>query len=195
VLEILDGSGIPAPRLVDYSEVEKESGREIWLVMTQLPGRSLRDELLYADPPRRWELLRDTGQLLKRLHTTEVPDILKRERPWIDGKLAQAAKNLAWCDGTAALLADLHRRRPAAVPEVFIHGDFAPDNVLVDAATGMSLIDWSDGGPGDPRHDIALVLRADRQFSAAEATAFFDGYSLFVDRTTCGWFEELDEFF
>jgi hypothetical protein len=51
------------------------------------------------------------------------------------------------------------------------------------------------GGRRHPRHDIALVLRGDRRFSAAEATAFFDGYSLFVDRTTCGWFQELDEFF
>jgi len=195
VLQALEGCGVPAPRLVDYADVENANGREMWLVMTQLPGRSLRDELVHAVPSRRLELLRETGQLLNRLHTTELPRQLRRDGPWIDGKLAQARENLAWCDGTAPLLADLHRRRPAPVREVFIHGDFAPDNVLIDGAAGMSLIDWSDGGPGDPRHDVALALRAHRKFSATEVAAFFEGYGISVDDTTRSWFEQLDEFF
>ena len=49
----------------------------------------------------------------------------------IDHSLAQARENLSWCDGTADLLADLHRRRPAPVPEVLVHGDLSAYNILL----------------------------------------------------------------
>src|ERR1051326_6370131 len=49
-LRALEHSDLPAPRLVDYADVETVSGRERWLVMKRLPGRSLRGELLEGSP-------------------------------------------------------------------------------------------------------------------------------------------------
>ena len=112
--------------------------------------------------------------------------------------LAEAEQNLAWCDGTVELLADLRHRRPEAVPDVLIHGDLALDNVLVAGEDTMSLIDWSGGAQGDPRYDLALALDMARTSSWVESdvAAFFGGgRRITPDGATRRWFEDLYEFF
>jgi hypothetical protein len=79
--------------------------------MSRLDGRSLWSEILQANQKQRADLLRRLGNLLKRLHATPVPPLLAAESPWVDRTLVKASENLAWCDGTAEFLADLHRRR------------------------------------------------------------------------------------
>lgn len=199
VLHALADSALPMPRLVDYTEVDQDEGRrEAWLVMSRLEGHPLWNEMLQADSRRRAQLLRRVGQLLKQVHTTPVPDSLRSEASWIDRMLAAAEQNLVWCDGTAALLADLRQRRPQPVAEVLIHGDLALDNVLVGADDTMSLIDWSGGGQGDRRCDLALALQTEPEIELGEAelAAFFEGYGdVPVERATRRWFEDLYEFF
>lgn len=198
VLRGLADSGLPIPRLLDYVQVDSGSGHEAWLVMTRLQGSPLWSEILLANSQRRADLLRRVGQLLNQLHATPAPRALTADSPWIDRKLAQARENLSWCDGTAERLSDLHRRRPAAVPEVLVHGDLALDNILIDADGAMSLIDWSDGDQGDPRYDVALALGTEPEveLGTIELAAFFEGYGrVSIDRATRSWFEELYEFF
>lgn len=186
-LRALEGSGLPIPHVVAYEQP--------WLIMTRLDGRSLWTEMLEGN---RADLLGRLGQLLRRLHSTPVPQALKSEESWLDRQLVKAQENLSWCDGTRELLADLHRRRPPAVAEVLIHGDLALDNVLVAPDGEMSLIDWSNGDCGDPRHDVSLAVQTEPEMTLSdrEVTAFFAGYGTPpLDRATRKWFEDLYEFF
>jgi Ser/Thr protein kinase RdoA (MazF antagonist) len=142
--------------------------------------------------------LRNLGKLLRRLHSTPVPVGLLQRVDWLSRRLTQAHENLHWCDGTAELLAVLEQSRPTTVPERLIHGDPSLDNVLVDDSGAMSLIDWSDGGPGNYRSDIARALRTEPEtvLTADELDAFYAGYGeppLAMD--TRRWFEQLYEFF
>ena len=197
VLRALADSPLSVPRLLDYAEVDGAA----WLVMSRLGGRQLWPEMLTATAQRRAELLRLVGALLRQVHGTPVPASLRSESSWMDRMLAQAERNLGWCDGTPQLLSDLHRRRPAPVPECFIHGDLALDNVLIADGPGedaLSLVDWAGGGPGDPRCDIAFALQTEPEFilSESEVTAFYEGYGRPpVDRDARRWFEDLWEFF
>jgi aminoglycoside phosphotransferase (APT) family kinase protein len=198
VLRALADSRLPIPRVLDYAEVDYQGGREAWLVMTRLEGHSLWTEMLGANSQRRSDLLGRLGELLKQVHATPVPGALAAAVPWLDRQLAQARENLTWCDGTAALLADLHRRRPEPVPEVLIHGDLSLDNALVTADGAMSLIDWSGGDRGDPRCDVALALQTEPEFVLGdmELAAFFEGYgTASIDRAIRKWFVDLYEFF
>jgi hypothetical protein len=123
--------------------------------------------MLGATAERRAALLHRVGALLKQVHSTPVPPTMRSTSPWIDRMLVQAQQNLPWCDGNATLLEDLHRRRPAPVPEVLIRGDLALDNVLVAAGDVMSLI-----------------------------AAFYDGYGgMPIDSAAQQWFTDLNEFF
>ena len=197
VLKALADLDLPVPRVLDFAEIEKDGERQVWLIMSKLPGRSLLASL-EATPHNRAELLARLGQLAKRLHGTPVPSALAAESPWIDRMLVQAEHNLPWCDGSPSLLGDLHQRRPSAVPEVLIHGDLALDNVLVGEDGALSLIDWSGGGQGDPRWDIALALdtQPDVTLRPDDIAAFENAYGQTLpDAAIQRWFLNLYEFF
>jgi len=198
VLKALAGTELPIPSLLAYADTEAKGVLVVWLVMTRLAGEPLFDAVLRASERRRITLLRRLGELLRRLHSMPVPAALRDPRDWTSRQLVQARANLDWCDGTAAGLAELERSRPVAVPEALIHGDLALDNVLVDADGRLYLIDWAGGGPGDPRHDIALALQTkpETDLTPRELDAFHAGYaSAPVPETTRDWFVRLYDYF
>jgi len=142
--------------------------------------------------------LHSLGRLLWRLHSTPVPEALKNPATWISRRLQEAEENLPWCDGTSELLDNLKLAQPFPIPEVLIHGDTALDNVLIDAAGRLSLIDWATADSGDYRCDIALALQSEPEttFTEEELHAFYAGYEgARVDRLTRKWFEDLWDFF
>jgi aminoglycoside phosphotransferase (APT) family kinase protein len=198
VLEALAGSGLPIPVCLAYAETGAADARVGWLAMSYLPGRPLLGALVDASAPERVALLRRLGALFGKLHSTPVPRALWEVEDWVSRQLAQARLNLPWCDGTAAGLKDLERTRPAPVPERLIHGDMALDNVLVDARGALSLVDWAGGGPGDPRHDVALALQTkpEVELSIDVLDAFFSSYGRpSVDEATRAWFVGLYDYF
>jgi aminoglycoside phosphotransferase (APT) family kinase protein len=194
VLEALRDTGLPAPKVLGFVD----RGTEVWLALAKLPGISLGDALREADATGRAHLLQGLGGLLRRIHATPVPSSLRDPVPWIDRMLAQAERNLGWCDGTRALLDQLHARRPTWRPETLIHGDLGLDNVLVDEGRVATIVDWPMGGSGDPRFDIAIAIEHDDDLPLddAQLAAFWAGYGEApLDSTTRGWFERLWDFF
>lgn len=83
------------------------------------------------------------------------------------------------------------------IPRPF-HGDFTMDNVLIENNKVSGLIDWANGGYGDPRYDLALAMRAkDELFvSPRDNRAFVAGYgSDCLSLTDYRYFNALYEFF
>ena len=198
VLSALRGAGLPIPDVLGYVEIDAHSARDAWLVMSALAGRSAWNIFLRASSQTRLAILRSVGQQLRRLHATPIPAALKERSNWIERKLTEARTNLAWCDGTQELLTVLVRTQPPQVPEVLIHGDLTLENVLIDEAGQVSLIDWSNAGAGDFRSDVSLALQTEPETSLApeEVQAFYDGYGTApVDEQERRWFEQLYEFF
>ncbi len=199
VLLALAATSLPIPRVHAYHEnVGNDGAVDAGLLMSRVPGDSLWDVLLQAPPARRSGLFGKLGEALSQLHATPVPEVLCNKTAWIDRALAQARVNLAWCDGSSELLAELEATHPAFVPEVLIHGDAALDNVLVDAEGSMQFIDWAGGGLGDPRYDIALALATEPELrlGASDRDAFYAGYGRPpLDEATLDWFVRLYEFF
>jgi aminoglycoside phosphotransferase (APT) family kinase protein len=197
ILRALEGLGLPVPVVIDYLEVSAPEP-EIWLAMSQLPGRSLWDVILNVREEGRGPLLHRLGRLLRCLHSTPAPAALRKSPDWATRKLSEARQNLSWCDGTEELLATLQHSRPLPVPEVLIHGDLALDNVLIDESGELSLIDWSGGDSGDPRNDVALALQTEPETTLTEdeVLAFYKGYGCAPLRAdTRRWFVSLYEFF
>jgi aminoglycoside phosphotransferase (APT) family kinase protein len=198
-LVALSKSSLPIPRLLGYHEGrEDDQVAEAWLLMTRLPGEPLWDVMRRATVAQREAHLRQLGTLLREVHSTPAPAAFRQQPSWMDRTFEQARKNLAWCDGSAELLAQLDATRPPIRPDVVIHGDLALDNVLVEEGGRMSLIDWSGGDLGDARYDISLALATTPEIHLREAdiAAFFDSYgSPALDAATRRWFGALYEFF
>lgn len=193
VLGALSTTDLPVPRALDFAD----RGDEAWLVMTRLPGAPCSAVLPRLLPAARRRLLRTVGAFLRRLHATPIPEPLRDDRPWLERRLEQAERNLPWCDGSAALLAELRRTRPAPAPETLVHGDLDLDNLLVDGGRVTGLVDWSGGDRGDPRFDLALALRPGDglPLTPDDERAFFAAYGSELDPDTRRWLEDLDEFF
>lgn len=158
VLTQLESCTLPIPKPFRFHEEEDQC----WLLMSRIPGVSLRDYLRCEhDPANRKRIIRQFGETLRAIHTTQCPEGFKKGEPWIIAKLNEAEYNLDHyeVDGNRELLDQLKANIPASVPNTFIHGDFTIDNVLVHGAKIVGVIDWGSAAFGDPRYDLSLAIR------------------------------------
>lgn len=201
VLRALADSDLPLPRALAYLADQHAGQPAGWLLMSYLPGEPLETVLARLNHAgAREQLLYAWGALLRRIHQTPIPEVLRAPGPWLDAQLAEARYNLAHdrVDGSPALLQRLEDIPPPPIAETLIHGDYTLDNTLVADGVISGLIDWARGGPGDPRYDLALATRPTRAAlrRRADQAAFWQGYgSQPPDATTLHYFVDLYEFF
>jgi len=112
------------------------------LLLSWMPGRPLRAELR-ARPWSAWALGVQFGRQQAAIHTIAAPAaVCKHPTSWI-----------AWADPDNALRTCL--RAAARGPDVLLHLDFHPMNVLVSGGLISGVIDWANTRAGDPRADLA----------------------------------------
>jgi aminoglycoside phosphotransferase (APT) family kinase protein len=112
--------------------------------MSWMPGRPLRDELR-AQPWRARALGVEFGRVQAAVHAisrTPPAALLAHPTPWI-----------AWANPDDALRDCL--RAAARGPNVLLHLDFHPRNVLVADGRVSAVLDWANARIGDPRADLA----------------------------------------
>ncbi|WP_158263772.1 phosphotransferase family protein [Deinococcus arcticus] len=153
---------LPVPEVLDWVEVGPlcpEGGA----VARRLPGLPALGRAL----PQPVEVGRVLGRLLTALHhvpaaaVTLATDHDPGGQDWQDAALADLSMAEA-----AGLLPEAARWRavvqappPLAVPLVPLHGDFAAEHVLLDAAgLPCGVLDWADAALGDPARDWAGLL-------------------------------------
>lgn len=143
---------------------------EVLVVEDHVGARSLHAALL-----ERWDTSAAPvcGTALAHLHGAPLPVRLARSRPerprlfpltpqeygrTPDGVLA-ILRSLEQCPDVRDELARARRRRPDG--EVFVHGDYKPDNLLLAppgrGAPAVHVIDWELAGRGDPVEDLAAL--------------------------------------
>jgi len=162
VVPVVRAVGVPVPALVEH-DAGARHGRP-YAVVERSPGAALDDPGL--SPAVRQEGHRDLGRVLRRLHEAAPPappgveaDPQGDPHALVDDLLLRrwvGTDDAAWLHGWFALL---DPERPADPPLVLVHGDAAPQNVLVDPATGRvrALLDWGDAASADPAVDLAKV--------------------------------------
>jgi aminoglycoside phosphotransferase len=89
----------------------------------------------------------EAGALLARLHASAEarPSGAVPTRPWREGAAAELAAlgdaHALGADEVATLAAELRRHDPGSVPTVLIHGDFCGENMVIDGAGRLRVID------------------------------------------------------
>lgn len=131
-------AGLPVPRV--YAE-GMWRGRPV-LHMSWMPGGPLRDEFR-ANPWRARALGVQFGRAQAAIHAVSPPAaLLAHPTPWI-----------AWANPDDALRDCL--LAAARGPDVLLHLDFHPMNVLVADGRVSAVLDWANARAGDPRADLA----------------------------------------
>lgn len=164
--DFLRSQGIPVPEFYDF---RPDRG---YLVMEDLGGIHLDEELERSDPDRELAFCRDATDMLFRLQTSVTGAM--REEGFLEGRRFGAGELLGetayfereFVRGLARLETppgwDEERRRLAGEiaggPEVFMHRDFQSRNILV-CGGELRVIDFQSAFRGPALYDTASFLK------------------------------------
>lgn len=146
----LAARGYPAPRVVLITLDPAPLGAP-FTIMERAPGVPLLSRVVgMAGVLARAQL---------RLHALD-PAPLQDTLPDFDGYLEAMARRVdaASLTGLAPLLGWLRARRPRFDAAVVCHGDFHPQNVLVQGRTVTGVLDWPNALLAEPAFDVASTL-------------------------------------
>ncbi|GAA1951030.1 phosphotransferase family protein [Kitasatospora viridis] len=184
VIPLARQAGVRTPAIVDFDE-SRTLVDSPYMVLERVPAPDLAQLDLRGDA--RAKALRELGRELALLHrirrdSAGVPDGLPEDDlgdPF--GEVDRMARDGYLDRGTADWLTDwfgrLGRRFPTEPEKVLLHGDVAPQNMLVDPADGTlrGVVDWGDACWAEPGmefaklslFDVVTVLEGYREQSAS----------------------------
>ncbi len=185
-------AGIPVPVLRHVGVEETTDGTAALMVQEKAAGEPLSRHAQRMGPEQGAEAVANVGETLAAIH-----DVRTTGFGPLDSELQGATTRLSewFIDGLAGKLADARRIEPDAGPVLdqaaellsahrdlldgceagLVHGDFSPDNVLVDEHGHVTaVIDWEAVKSGPPEMDIGWW------------DCFFDTPSTPVDRLVEG---------
>lgn len=139
----VQGSGVPAPRVLDVIEVQGRSS----VVFERVYGPSMWQQMIDS-PATAGKLAADLAAIQRSLLSSGIPDGVPDFVDRLERKIRGAA-GLAASERDEALVLLRGLPRGAAL----LHGDLHPGNVLL-GSDGPVVIDWFDATIGHPVADI-----------------------------------------
>lgn len=161
-------AGVPVPRIITTGVWRDRPA----LLMTWCPGETMAAALM-TDPARAPALSLAFGRTQAAIHAVPAPAGLAPRSTWID-----------WARPDAALRDRLQRL--ATGPNVLLHLDYHPLNVLVGEGEITAVIDWANARGGDRRADLARTA-AILRFLPVELHMPAAGAAAFRRAVTTGW--------
>jgi aminoglycoside phosphotransferase (APT) family kinase protein len=168
VMRALEGSGVPVPRVLVYSDDRSIVGTPFYL-MERLEGRIFhRAALDGVDPAQRRAMYRSAAQTLARLHAVDWEaaglsdfgkhgDYFGRQvRRWTRQWEASRQRDIPELD---RLIAWLPEHLPQQDETVVCHGDYRFGNLMF-ASEGpqiVGILDWELSTLGDPLSDLGYL--------------------------------------
>jgi aminoglycoside phosphotransferase (APT) family kinase protein len=147
----LAGLSFPAPRVLAASADPGALGGA-FLIMERMPGRPMLEV-------QKIGVAAVLASTQLRLHALDAGPLLQTALTF-DGLLAQFGRRIASrsLHGLEKALDWLSAHRPAeATRPVICHGDFHPQNILMDHGVVTGVIDWPNALAADPAWDVATT--------------------------------------
>ena len=179
VLTALEGSGVPAPRVIGSTTDAADAGPAV--LMTRLPGH------VHLMPGDRERWLRQMAHMLARIHALDI-----EARPfesWLDisrlSPLTDASRTDIWTEAIALVAGE-----PRSTHTCFIHRDYQHFNLLWSRERLTGVVDWGEACVGPPDVDVGHCrLNLTILFSADVAERFRDMYEAEAGRAVDPWWD------
>ncbi|WP_093648764.1 phosphotransferase family protein [Streptomyces sp. 2314.4] len=164
-------AGIPVPAIRYVGSEDVVDGTVAIMVQDRVVGETLREHAERVGPQRARAAVRQAGEVLSRIHQLDTTGFGS-----VDAALhGTDAKFGEWfIDGLEEKLADARRIEPASDRVLdramglmhahramlddcepnLLHGDFSPDNIIVDGGSIAAVLDWEAAKSGPPEMDI-----------------------------------------
>ena len=165
VAGLMQAAGLPAPQVLDWDEPQN------FMLLTDLGARTMMDEIDRAQPEANRPRYLQAVELLLKWQQASKPGVLppydeallRRELQlfpdWYLGRhrgVTLDAEQTATLERQFALIV----ARNLAAPQVHVHRDFMPRNLMVGAPEGpLGVLDFQDAVYGPITYDIASLMR------------------------------------
>jgi aminoglycoside phosphotransferase (APT) family kinase protein len=154
LLEVLEGAGVPAPRLLGVDAYGEVSG-SIALLMTLEPGRPVND------PEDRRPWIAGLVEALTLVHAVAPPSIpnLRDQAGRIELHGAEARPLRYGTQVDEHLWSQVVRYWPGVARKAptLLHDDYHPGNILWSRGRLTSVVDWTGAGFGQPASDVCYL--------------------------------------
>ncbi len=171
-MQALAGSGLPVPTLLAVDPGGAAVGVPA-LLMTRLAG----SPQLNPPPADRSRWIDDVAAVAAQVHATPVPTTaLAPVEAWFERQRFAVPPWSSEADGWRQAFAELAAPMPPA-PQVLVHRDLHPGNVLWNEGAVSGIVDWVNAGIGPAAADLARCrTNLAVMGSVAEADRFLDRY-------------------
>ncbi|MFL7892590.1 MAG: phosphotransferase family protein [Anaerolineales bacterium] len=158
---------VPSPLILERDNSPFETP---FIIIEKIPGRTLWDPLFTAQVNRRQELIDGFFSLFVQLHQLDPSDFIDRSPggPEVNPESLLVHQLDNWHNLYEKFpLPDFlplfdwlyeHAREISPGRQAVLHGDFHPENILLQPDGKMVVIDWTGLQVSDPRFDLAWTL-------------------------------------
>ena len=139
----VEAAGLSVPKLLEVCVIDGD-----WAIVQEyIEGKTMK-QLMNEEPEREEELMQWFVDLQCEMHKFRIPKMSKHKDK-MNGKIAHT-------ELSATLRYDLHNR-VESVPtyNCVLHGDYKPNNVIVDKNGKAYIIDWYHATQGNAEADAA----------------------------------------
>lgn len=191
VLNALQDSGVPVPRMLHWCEDESVIGTPFY-IMEYLHGRILRNPLLPGmEPAERGAVYDAMNEVMSRLHNLDFKGIglegFGKPDNYIGRQVALWSRQYeASKTGDVPAMEQLMQWLPQNIPEdqsnSVVHGDFRLENLMFDAHEPkvIAVLDWELSTIGHPLSDLSFNCMTYYLPSSSEIAPGFVGSDLGV---------------
>jgi aminoglycoside phosphotransferase (APT) family kinase protein len=180
ILEELEGTDIPAPRLLG-TDANGDECQESALLMSYLDGRME----LTPKNPRDW--LVQIASMLVRIHESEIEAPVAES--WLNRERLVVPEWTRRPDLWREAFSLIEESSPVSKP-CFIHHDYQQFNLLWQRGRLVSVVDWVWGSSGSPGMDVSHTrLNLSVLYSSELAQQFLDRYESLSGRTVERWWD------
>ncbi|MGW1053493.1 phosphotransferase family protein [Streptomyces sp. NPDC002521] len=200
-------AGIPVPAIRYVGSEDAVDGPVSIMVQDRVEGETLREHAKRVGPEVARDAVQHAGTVLARIHQLNTTGFGSVDAglhgtdskfgDWfidgLEGKLDDARRIEPTCDrilDRAMALMHTHRAMLDECSPGLLHGDFSPDNVIVESGRVAAVIDWEAAKSGPPEMDIGWwdcffdspLTQASELISGYERRSKFDPKRLTVLR-------------
>ncbi|MEV6948321.1 phosphotransferase [Streptomyces sp. NPDC051172] len=164
-------AGIPVPAIRYVGHEDAVDGPVAIMVQDKVAGETLREHAKRVGPESARDVVRQAGQILAGIHqlnTTGFGSVDaslhgtdSKFSDWFIGRLEGKLNEARRIDPASGRLLDravalmrIHRAMLDDCSPKLLHGDFSPDNLIVEDGNIAAVIDWEAAKSGPPEMDI-----------------------------------------
>ncbi|MDN3025650.1 phosphotransferase [Streptomyces sp. S.PB5] len=164
-------AGVPVPAIRYVGNQESAYGPVSIMVQDKVAGETLREHATRVGPERARDVVRQAGEILAEIHqvnTTEFGSVDanlhgtdSKFGDWFIDRLEAKLNEARRIEPTSGRLLDramalmrIHRAMLDDCSPKLLHGDYSPDNLIVEDGCIAAVIDWEAAKSGPPEMDI-----------------------------------------